>query len=754
MKGLLSILTHGYIKSHLMKLIAGRKLDKPRSKAEINNNSIVSALVYAFLLFVIPVPAIGMGRYIPITSYDDFQVDVNGLKYKVLKAGTPIEKQMKEENTFYVIRYFFDLKGKRISIPAGCVLKFEGGALSNGTLVGQNTAIEAGLTKVFDNSITIEGDWSIKEAYPEWFCAVGDGVKDDTQALQKALSSFRTVKLSQNYLCSDNLFITDDFSEVNGNGTILFTKSLRLRANNCDHIVFRDFTVRSLSGYSGVGVACGSDKTYTIISPNNKVHYSDILIDHITVDNYSSGYKTLEYGEHSIFVKGGIGASIENITISNCNVRGSGVSPNAVNDMNGCDNIYLASYKGQAAPMRFIKILNNICEYAGRQNLSLASSCEENIIEVLIDGNTFKNSTMAGVDFEHASKATVSNNVFVSSGKYTGYYNPDENPKYRGDYALRSAIAGAPEDVIIQNNTFIDCRNAIGGNSYHVAVGCKFINSPLLKSSAASYNLSCTDCTMDFRELEGYGLYTYANNTFTEQKFANCVFLLGRSTIKILSSGTNITVFDKCSFISNTNDYLFDCASERISFNECSISVPGGMVLSSTSQKPVLRFEKCTIVCDVLMEFQRFSELLIKNCDITANLFALSYNSPNMAKFEMLNNTAVFRASLVVPFALENRIDNNSISFDRMDNDRLKGIPGYKSTYLFFTNEQFDGSSIFFSENIITGIPEEITHIYKGRSVKTSKSVNTVSANRNTIRRYNGLPYNNSPVKVKRASVK
>ena len=507
-------------------------------------------------------------------------------RYTILDKYENFREQLLFEKTTYIIRDSFDLMGATIVVPSRCTLKFEGGDLRNGTLVGQETAIETDLTKIFDESITIEGDWSIKEAYPEWFGAVGDGEKDDSQALQKALSNFRTVKLNQRYRCSDNLFITDDYSEVIGSGTILFTKSLRLRANNCDHIVFRDFTVRSLSGYSGVGVACGSDKTYTSISPNKKVHYSDILIDHITVDNYSSGYRESEYGEHSIFVKGGDAASIENITISNCIVRGSGVSPNAVNDMNGCDNIYLASYKGQAAPMRNIKILNNTCEYAGRQNLSLASSIEENIVGVLIEGNTFRNSTMAGINFEHASKATVSNNIFVNSGKYTGYYNPDANSKYHGDYALRSAIAGAPEDVIIQNNTFIDCRNAIGGNSYHVAVGCKFINSPLLKQSAALYNVSCIDCYMDFTGLTGPSIYTYYNDSPRTQSFINCNIRLGDSFIKILSSGLNNTLFDNCTITSETKGNAIDGATDHLTIKGSTIHVHNGCFLTASSGRP------------------------------------------------------------------------------------------------------------------------------------------------------------------------
>lgn len=37
-------------------------------------------------------------------------------------------------NTIYVIQYDFDLNGAEITIPEGCVLKFEGGSLRNGTL--------------------------------------------------------------------------------------------------------------------------------------------------------------------------------------------------------------------------------------------------------------------------------------------------------------------------------------------------------------------------------------------------------------------------------------------------------------------------------------------------------------------------------------------------------------------------------------------------------------------------------------------
>lgn len=39
-----------------------------------------------------------------------------------------------EANTIYVVRYDFDLGGKKITLPVGCELRFEGGSFSNGEI--------------------------------------------------------------------------------------------------------------------------------------------------------------------------------------------------------------------------------------------------------------------------------------------------------------------------------------------------------------------------------------------------------------------------------------------------------------------------------------------------------------------------------------------------------------------------------------------------------------------------------------------
>ena len=64
-------------------------------------------------------------------------------KYKavILKNNLPFAAQVTEEGRIYVIKYDFDLNGEVVSMPKNCVLDFEGGSISNGKVVSNNTEI-------------------------------------------------------------------------------------------------------------------------------------------------------------------------------------------------------------------------------------------------------------------------------------------------------------------------------------------------------------------------------------------------------------------------------------------------------------------------------------------------------------------------------------------------------------------------------------------------------------------------------------
>lgn len=116
--------------------------------------------------------------------------------------GTLIEKvrivsdrsKIVNSNIRYVIVSDINLQGETLTIPAGCTLDFQGGSFSNGTIVGNNTKIIAGLQKIFDTNVIFSGTWTLEAMYPQWFGAVGNDINDDTMSFKSMFSAFKAMK--------------------------------------------------------------------------------------------------------------------------------------------------------------------------------------------------------------------------------------------------------------------------------------------------------------------------------------------------------------------------------------------------------------------------------------------------------------------------------------------------------------------------------------------------------------------------------
>lgn len=140
--------------------------------------------------------------------------NLEGMGYKILRRNKPFKQQVDASlegtpNTVYEIRYNFDLEEEEVTIPEGCILKFVGGKISNGILVGNSTSISAPLTQIFDIDVTFSGKWSLDCVYGEWFGAIADGATDCTEALQKCLTSFKLLMLGKGtYKTTRTLYIT------------------------------------------------------------------------------------------------------------------------------------------------------------------------------------------------------------------------------------------------------------------------------------------------------------------------------------------------------------------------------------------------------------------------------------------------------------------------------------------------------------------------------------------------------------------
>lgn len=86
------------------------------------------------------------------------------------------QEMINQPDTIYEIRYDFDLDGAEISIPKGCILKFNGGR--------------------FLNALNIKGDVENKYLMPEWFGASNDGKTDSSDAFNAIVRICRSIRCS------------------------------------------------------------------------------------------------------------------------------------------------------------------------------------------------------------------------------------------------------------------------------------------------------------------------------------------------------------------------------------------------------------------------------------------------------------------------------------------------------------------------------------------------------------------------------
>lgn len=82
-----------------------------------------------------------------------YNADTNSMGYVILNRNKSFAEQVTEENTIYEIRYKFNLEKQNVILPSGCILKFNGGKLSNGILNTNKCYIDSDLYEIFDNNL-------------------------------------------------------------------------------------------------------------------------------------------------------------------------------------------------------------------------------------------------------------------------------------------------------------------------------------------------------------------------------------------------------------------------------------------------------------------------------------------------------------------------------------------------------------------------------------------------------------------------
>lgn len=100
-----------------------------------------------------------------------------------------------EKNAIYIIATVFDLKGLTVHVPENAVLSFEGGSISNGTLHGYASHIDAYPQQIFKD-IVLSGTWTLKALEVEWFGAKPNRAKfDSSKAINDAIVSGKQINV-------------------------------------------------------------------------------------------------------------------------------------------------------------------------------------------------------------------------------------------------------------------------------------------------------------------------------------------------------------------------------------------------------------------------------------------------------------------------------------------------------------------------------------------------------------------------------
>ena len=117
-----------------------------------------------------------------------------------------------------------------ITMPADCVLRFNGGSLNNGIIRSVRTQIQAEPVRIFGDNMFFGWYWDIDDAYAEWFGAKGEPEYDDAVPIQRCIDSFKRVHLvNHSYYCSKTIQIPSH-TRIYGRGlyqtSMVFTSSL------------------------------------------------------------------------------------------------------------------------------------------------------------------------------------------------------------------------------------------------------------------------------------------------------------------------------------------------------------------------------------------------------------------------------------------------------------------------------------------------------------------------------------------------
>ena len=271
----------------------------------------------------------------------------------------------------------------------------------------------------------------------KWAGAKGDGITDDTAAIQSVIDGYECVYIPKGTYIVSQLNLRSGvklFGE--GVSTVLKANTDFGKVINVNSVsgVLSDITVSSLKvdgGGQTTNIYTGVKRVYGVYISNAKnITIDSLYITKCGVVNQFDILNDVNHGGYGVMCEARQGA-ITNILINNCYV-----SDIAGGGGNMGDGIYIAGYNASLSVVPTgVKVQNCYVERVARHCYALAGEGAESLGENTIFSNVYgKDAAMSGIDFEEGYNATIENFHFENCGNYTGYYDARivyNDPNYR-----------------------------------------------------------------------------------------------------------------------------------------------------------------------------------------------------------------------------------------------------------------------------------------------------------------------------------
>lgn len=430
-------------------------------------------------------------------------------------VNTLTQEMMSATNTKYVVKYDYVL-GEDITVPANCILKFDGGSVncSNYVITGNKMPTDVVYT-------------------PEMFGA--GKTSDDTKSIQSCFNIARNVKMDWEYNVYANTtnyenasIIVPSITNIEINGKIYY------KTSNLD--LYSIFLIKDVQNIKicGLGILIGDKDIHSGTTGQHGFGINIVSSENIEINGNLEFYNFWGDGIYLGYTAPqNNNIKIEGVYIHDCRRNGVGVT--------GGNNVEICNFKikniGGNNPQAGIDIENQTSDdIDGINNVYIYNGVIEDCVNssIKFQGGKANNVRISNLDFDSAvilrdsaiisdchltKRGTISFegpcNIYNCSDFYMNWFNPGNgntvNVSNCSILSVRDSGNSSQGDIIV-DNSILDIAATSGNDTLRINGGVNLlINNSNIDiqgvDSLSIKNIVFNNCKISFKDVCAYFLY-------------------------------------------------------------------------------------------------------------------------------------------------------------------------------------------------------------------------------------------------------